>query len=40
MKNTVELLGYYGSDIVHALSAWTSTTRDLSPDKFERIPKL
>jgi flavin-dependent thymidylate synthase len=40
MKNTVELLGYYGSDIVHALSAWTSTSRDLSPDKFERIPKL
>jgi thymidylate synthase (FAD) len=40
MKNQVELLGYYGSDIVHALSAWTSTSRDLSPDKFERIPKL
>jgi thymidylate synthase (FAD) len=40
MKNKVELIGYYGSDIIHALSAWTSTTRDLSPDKFERIPKL
>lgn len=40
MKNTVELLGHYGSDITHALSAWTSTSRDLSPDKFERIPKL
>jgi thymidylate synthase (FAD) len=38
--NEVKLIGFYGSDIVHALSAWTSTSRDLSPDKFERIPKL
>ncbi len=40
MKNTVELLGWYGSDNVHAQSAWTSTSRDLTEDKVERIPKL
>ncbi len=38
--NKVELLGYYGSDLVHAQSAWTSTSRDLTEDKVERIPKL
>lgn len=40
MKNTVELLGYYGDDKVIAQSAWTSTSRDLSEDKIARIPKL
>lgn len=40
MKNTVELLGYYGNDQVHAQSAWTSTSRDLTEDKINRIPKL
>ena len=40
MKNTVELLGFYGSDRVIAQSAWTSTSRDLSPEKEARIPKL
>ena len=40
MKNTVELLGHYGSDSIHAQSAWTSTSRDLTGDKLERIPKL
>lgn len=40
MKNTVELLGHYGSDSIHAQSAWTSTSRDLTDDKLERIPKL
>jgi thymidylate synthase (FAD) len=40
MKNKVELLGYYGSDQVHACSAWTSTSRNLSDEKIERIPKL
>ncbi len=40
MKNTVELLGWYGSDNIHAQSAWTSTSRDLTEDKVERIPKL
>ena len=39
-KNHVELLGYYGNDTVHAQSAWTSTNRDLSDEKIERIPKL
>ena len=40
MKNTVELLGYYGSDKIIACSAWTSTSRNLSEEKKERIPKL
>ena len=40
MKNTVEILGWYGSDEIIACSAWTSTSRELSPDKRERIPKL
>ena len=39
-KNTVELLGFYGSDLTHAQSAWTSTSRDLTEEKLERIPKL
>jgi thymidylate synthase (FAD) len=40
MNNKVELLGYYGDDKVHACSAWTSTSRNLSQDKVDRIPKL
>lgn len=40
MKNKVELLGYYGSDLTHAQSAWTSTSRDLTAGKLDRIPKL
>lgn len=40
MDNKVELLGYYGSDETHALSAWTSTSRKLAPEKRERIPSL
>lgn len=40
MENSVELLGYYGSDQIHAQSAWTSTSRDLTEDKISRIPKL
>lgn len=40
MKNKVELLGYYGSDITHAQSAWTSTSRDITDEKRARIPKL
>ena len=39
-KNEVELLGYYGNDEIHACSAWTSTSRDLTEDKKTRIPKL
>ena len=38
--NKVELIGHYGSDITHAQSAWTSTSRDLSKDKLVRIPNL
>jgi flavin-dependent thymidylate synthase len=40
MNNKVELLGYYGDDKVHSCSAWTSTSRNLSQDKVDRIPKL
>lgn len=40
MKNTVELIGYYGSDEIHACSAWTSTSRDITPEKQARIPAL
>ena len=40
MKNSVELLGYYGSDEVIACSAWTSTSRDLTEDKKARVGKL
>lgn len=40
MKNRTELTGYYGSDDTHALSAWTSTSRELTEDKINRIPKL
>ena len=38
--NKVELIGHYGSDETHALSAWTSTSRDLTEDKKNRIPSL
>lgn len=40
MHNTVELLGFYGSDQIIAQSAWCSTSRDLTPEKIERIPAL
>lgn len=40
MKNTVELLGHYGSDEVIALSAWMSTSRELTDEKRTRIPNL
>jgi flavin-dependent thymidylate synthase len=40
MENKVELIGFYGSDITHAQSAWTSTSRDLTDDKINRIPEL
>lgn len=38
--NTVELIGYYGDDEIHACSAWTSTSRNVTDEKRERIPKL
>ncbi len=40
MKNRVELLGYYGSDTTIACSAWTSTSRNLTDEKRERIRPL
>jgi thymidylate synthase (FAD) len=39
-ENKVELIGWYGSDETHALSAWTSTSRNLNDEKRGRIPKL
>jgi len=38
--NKTELIGFYGGDEAHALSAWTSTSRDLTDDKKNRIPSL
>lgn len=38
--NKVELIGYYGSDETHALSAWTSTSREITDEKKGRIDKL
>jgi len=40
MVNKVELIGFYGSDEVIACSAWTSTSREITDEKRERIPKL
>lgn len=40
MNNTVELLGWYGGDETNACSAWTSTSRELTEEKKNRIPKL
>ena len=40
MTNKIELIGYYGNDEIHACSAWTSTSRDITEEKRERIPKL
>lgn len=40
MNNEIKLLGFYGSDEVHACSAWTSTSREVTSDKRERIPSL
>jgi thymidylate synthase (FAD) len=40
MNNSVELIGIYGDDEIIACSAWTSTSRELTEEKKERIPKL
>lgn len=40
MRNTVELLGTYGGDLTHATSAWTSTKRDMTPERVARIRSL
>lgn len=39
-QNKVELIGYYGGDIEHACSAWTSTSRELTDEKRGRMGKL
>lgn len=40
MNNSVELIGFYGSDEAIACSAWTSTSRELTEDKKNRIGTL
>ena len=40
MKNKVELIGHYGDDTTIACSAWTSTSRNLTENKRNRIGKL
>jgi flavin-dependent thymidylate synthase len=40
MKNKVELIGVYGDDMIHACSAWTSTSRELDEKKIGRMPAL
>ena len=40
LDNTVELLGYYGSDLTICCSAWTSTSRDLTEEKRDRVQSL
>ena len=40
MKNEIELIGTYGNDHSDAMSAWTSTSRELTEDKINRIPAL
>jgi len=40
MKNTVELIGFYGDDETVACSAWTSTSRELTEEKKKRIGKM
>ena len=40
MDNKVELTGWYGGDETHALSAWTSTSRDLDGTKRSRMGGL
>jgi thymidylate synthase (FAD) len=40
MNNKVELIGVYGGDYLHALSAWTSTKRELTEDREKRIKEF
>lgn len=40
MNNTVEFIGHYGDDRTIAQSAWTSTSRELTDSKIDRIPDL
>lgn len=38
--NTIELIGYYGGDLTHAMSAWTSTCREIDEERQKRIGAL
>jgi thymidylate synthase (FAD) len=38
MQNNVELIGYYGGDKTHSLSAWTSTCEELGIELPENVP--
>src|SRR6185295_18337446 len=38
--NKVILLGHYGGDETHALSAWTSTRRELTEERKGRMDKM
>jgi thymidylate synthase (FAD) len=40
MNNEIQLIGTYGNDTIMAMSAWTSTSRELTEDKKNRIPAL
>jgi thymidylate synthase (FAD) len=40
LQNTVQLIGHYGSDEIIACSAWTSTSRELTDDKRQRVGGL
>lgn len=40
MENKVELIGFYGSDSIIAQSAWTSTNRELTENKLNRVDSL
>ena len=39
-ENSIQLIGVYGDDQVHACSAWTSTSRDINEEKKQRIGPL
>lgn len=39
-KNKIRFQGFYGSDRVICQSAWTSTDREITPEKEIRIPNL
>ena len=39
-NNIVQLLGWYGDDTIIACSAWTSTSREITDEKRNRIPSL
>lgn len=38
--NSVRYLGHYGGDESHAMSAWTSTGRELTDERRARIPSM